>query len=126
MCQVRLAHARPVDSRLDLDLVRVSRLGCTLGRVSASLSGARTCVAGALWHDAMMQRTKTLIAMTSQERSLQPVALAKDWQPDSWRSRQGLQMPTYPDADALSSTLAELSRLQIGRASCRERECPYV
>src|SRR3546814_16048470 len=102
MCQGRLAPARPVDARLDLDLVRVSRLGCTLGRVSASLSGARTCVAGALWHDAMMQRPKTLIAMTSQERSLQPVALAKEWQPDSWRSPQGLHRPTSQDAHALS------------------------
>jgi len=59
----------------------------------------------------MMQRTKTLIAMTSQERSLQPVSLAKDWTPGTWRAREGLQMPTYPDAGALASTLAELGRM---------------
>ncbi|MFT4248328.1 MAG: 3-deoxy-7-phosphoheptulonate synthase class II [Pseudomonas sp.] len=33
------------------------------------------------------------------------------WSPDSWRSRQALQMPTYPDTAALEDTLAELRQL---------------
>ncbi|WDS35948.1 3-deoxy-7-phosphoheptulonate synthase class II [Pseudoxanthomonas sp.] len=33
------------------------------------------------------------------------------WSPGSWRARPALQMPTYPDAAALKSTLEELGRL---------------
>lgn len=36
---------------------------------------------------------------------------ARDWRPDSWRSRPALQMPTYPDPAALAETLAELGTL---------------
>ncbi|WP_140723533.1 MULTISPECIES: class II 3-deoxy-7-phosphoheptulonate synthase [Gammaproteobacteria] len=36
---------------------------------------------------------------------------ASEWNPDSWRSRPGLQMPTYPDAAELETALAELRQL---------------
>jgi len=49
--------------------------------------------------------------MKSPDRSLYAVNLPKDWAPDSWRGRPALQMPTYPDADALKSALDELGRL---------------
>jgi len=49
--------------------------------------------------------------MNSHERSLHPVALAKDWSPASWRARPALQLPVYPDPVALEDTLAELRRL---------------
>ncbi|MFT3755774.1 MAG: 3-deoxy-7-phosphoheptulonate synthase class II [Pseudoxanthomonas sp.] len=41
----------------------------------------------------------------------QAVELPVNWKPDSWRSRIALQMPTYPDADALEAALAELRQL---------------
>ncbi len=31
-----------------------------------------------------------------------------DWRPDSWRSREALQLPTYPDAEALASAESRL------------------
>ncbi len=49
--------------------------------------------------------------MSSTERSLRAVNLPADWTPASWRSRTALQMPTYPDADALEAALGELRRL---------------
>ena len=49
--------------------------------------------------------------MSSTERSLRAVNLPADWAPSSWRSRTALQMPTYPDADALEAALGELRRL---------------
>ncbi len=49
--------------------------------------------------------------MAPHDRPLQPVNLPADWTPSSWRGRTALQMPTYPDADALDSALAELRRL---------------
>lgn len=49
--------------------------------------------------------------MTSQDRSLHPVALAADWAPASWRGKPAKQMPTYPDADSLALALDELRRL---------------
>lgn len=38
-------------------------------------------------------------------------APSADWSPSSWRSKQALQMPTYPDADALAATRDELRAL---------------
>ncbi len=49
--------------------------------------------------------------MSTPERSLHPVNLPADWAPDSWRARPALQMPVYPDADALGAALAELRNL---------------
>lgn len=49
--------------------------------------------------------------MAPHDRPLQPVNLPADWTPSSWRGRTALQMPTYPDADALDSALSELRRL---------------
>ncbi len=43
--------------------------------------------------------------------TLQAVTLPAAWKPDSWRARTALQMPTYPDAEALERTLAELRHL---------------
>ncbi len=36
---------------------------------------------------------------------------ATEWLPDSWRRRNALQLPSYPDAAELDATLAELHRL---------------
>ncbi|MCD9029895.1 3-deoxy-7-phosphoheptulonate synthase class II [Luteimonas sp. BDR2-5] len=47
----------------------------------------------------------------SVERNLQAVNLPEDWQPDSWRKRPALQLPTYPDAAALAEVQEELRRL---------------
>jgi len=49
--------------------------------------------------------------MNPSERNLRAVNLPAQWAPDSWRSRPALQMPTYPDAAALESALAELRQL---------------
>jgi len=38
-------------------------------------------------------------------------APAADWSPSSWRAKPALQMPTYPDADALAATRDELRAL---------------
>jgi 3-deoxy-7-phosphoheptulonate synthase len=35
----------------------------------------------------------------------------RNWKPASWRTHTALQMPTYPDADALEQALAELRQL---------------
>jgi len=45
------------------------------------------------------------------DRKLQAVSLPANWTPDSWRGRQALQMPTYPDEAALESALGELRSL---------------
>lgn len=37
--------------------------------------------------------------------------LTQDWNPSSWRSRNALQQPTYPDADALERVQQELRAL---------------
>src|SRR5690606_20844072 len=49
--------------------------------------------------------------MSITERNLQPVRLAEGWSPASWRERPALQMPQYPDAQALERALAQLRRL---------------
>ncbi|KAF1719028.1 class II 3-deoxy-7-phosphoheptulonate synthase [Pseudoxanthomonas wuyuanensis] len=49
--------------------------------------------------------------MNPSERNLRAVNLPAHWAPDSWRARPALQMPTYPDAAALESALAELRQL---------------
>ncbi|MCD9031342.1 3-deoxy-7-phosphoheptulonate synthase class II [Luteimonas sp. Y-2-2-4F] len=49
--------------------------------------------------------------MPQRERSLMPVHLPPDWQPDSWRARPALQLPAYPDAEALAAAQAELQAL---------------
>lgn len=43
--------------------------------------------------------------------SLSPAATASHWAPDSWRGRPALQMPTYPDPQALETALAQLRQL---------------
>ncbi len=43
--------------------------------------------------------------------SLSPAATASHWAPDSWRGRPALQMPTYPDPQALEAALAQLRQL---------------
>ncbi|MCI4569255.1 3-deoxy-7-phosphoheptulonate synthase class II [Lysobacter sp. CFH 32150] len=42
---------------------------------------------------------------------LRAVNLPAEWAPASWRQRTALQLPTYPDAAALESTLQELHAL---------------
>ena len=34
-----------------------------------------------------------------------------DWQPNSWQKKPAVQLPRYPDTDALEKTLAQLARL---------------
>ena len=50
-------------------------------------------------------------AMSANDRPLQPVNVPANWAPDSWRTRQALQQPTYPDADALAGVQRELAAL---------------
>ncbi|WP_440976309.1 class II 3-deoxy-7-phosphoheptulonate synthase [Pseudoxanthomonas winnipegensis] len=38
-------------------------------------------------------------------------AASGDWRPDSWRARPAMQLPTYPDAEALDRAVEELGRL---------------
>ena len=49
--------------------------------------------------------------MNRPDRSLQAVNLPSEWHPGSWRSRPALQMPTYPDPDALAEVQDELRAL---------------
>ena len=49
--------------------------------------------------------------MNPSDRNLRAVTLPPNWAPESWRSRQAVQMPTYPDAEALESALGELRQL---------------
>jgi 3-deoxy-7-phosphoheptulonate synthase len=50
-------------------------------------------------------------AMSAADRPLHPVSVPTEWAPDSWRARQALQQPTYPDADALAGVQRELAAL---------------
>jgi len=50
-------------------------------------------------------------AMSATDRPLQSVTVPANWAPDSWRTRQALQQPTYPDADALAGVQRELAAL---------------
>jgi len=58
----------------------------------------------------MMHRTKRQ-PMNALEAGPQPVNLPQNWAADSWQSRAAMQQPSYPDAEALDSALAELHRL---------------
>ncbi len=49
--------------------------------------------------------------MNQPDRNLRAVNLPTDWTPDSWRARPALQMPTYPDAEALAGVQDELRAL---------------
>ncbi len=49
--------------------------------------------------------------MNTPDRNLRAVHLPSQWSPDSWRERPALQMPTYPDAQALEGALTELRQL---------------
>ena len=49
--------------------------------------------------------------MTRHDRPLQAVNLPSEWHPGSWRTRPALQLPTYPDEDALAEVQAELRAL---------------
>src|SRR5690606_30752165 len=81
------------------------------GRPSAAADATARHQAGlaavASW--AVLQREPP--EMTAPDRSLQPVSVAADWAPDSWRSRPVAQQPVYPDAQALAEVQAELRRL---------------
>ena len=46
-------------------------------------------------------------AMNPSDRNLRAVTLPPHWAPDSWRARTAMQMPTYPDGDALESALGD-------------------
>lgn len=50
-------------------------------------------------------------AMSATDRPLQSVTVPANWAPDSWRTRQALQQPTYPDAVALAGVQRELAAL---------------
>ncbi len=43
--------------------------------------------------------------------TVHPVHEAADWSPSSWQQRTAVQQPQYPDADALSAALREVSAL---------------
>jgi 3-deoxy-7-phosphoheptulonate synthase len=49
--------------------------------------------------------------MKTDQRNLTPVREATNWAPDSWQAKPAVQQPTYPDAAALSSALAQLHAL---------------
>ncbi|MEO8366828.1 MAG: 3-deoxy-7-phosphoheptulonate synthase class II [Pseudoxanthomonas sp.] len=49
--------------------------------------------------------------MSNTDRNLRAVNIPTEWAPASWRTRTAVQMPTYPDADALEAALGELRRL---------------
>jgi 3-deoxy-7-phosphoheptulonate synthase len=49
--------------------------------------------------------------MSNTDRNLRAVNIPAEWTPASWRARTAVQMPTYPDAQALESALGELRRL---------------
>jgi 3-deoxy-7-phosphoheptulonate synthase len=49
--------------------------------------------------------------MHSPDRSLQPVNLPAEWHPGSWRARPALQLPVYPDEEALTEVQDELRQL---------------
>lgn len=49
--------------------------------------------------------------MNPSDRPLRAVPVIADWAPASWRPRPAVQMPTYPDAQALESALHELRQL---------------
>ncbi len=51
------------------------------------------------------------MTMPRPDHSPRPVHLAPDWRPDSWRAREALQLPVYPDADALAGVQEELRAL---------------
>jgi len=54
---------------------------------------------------------RSMADMKSPDRSLRPVNLPADWRPDSWRTRTALQLPVYPDAQALTGVQDELRAL---------------
>src|SRR5688572_3413158 len=49
--------------------------------------------------------------MSASDRNLRAVNLPTDWSPASWRGREALQLPTYPDAAALEGVLQEMHAL---------------
>jgi 3-deoxy-7-phosphoheptulonate synthase len=49
--------------------------------------------------------------MSNTDRNLRAVNIPAEWTPATWRSRTAVQMPTYPDAEALESALGELRLL---------------
>ncbi|MEG3191274.1 class II 3-deoxy-7-phosphoheptulonate synthase [Lysobacter sp. D1-1-M9] len=49
--------------------------------------------------------------MPASDRTLSAVTLPSEWSASSWRSRTAMQLPHYPDAAELASTLAELRAL---------------
>ena len=49
--------------------------------------------------------------MPAADRPLQPVSLPEGWAPDSWRGREALQQPAYPDAVELAEVQRELAAL---------------
>src|SRR5688500_19118644 len=54
---------------------------------------------------------RSMADMKSPDRTLRPVNLPADWRPDSWRARTALQLPVYPDAQALAGVQDELRAL---------------
>src|SRR5688500_7981381 len=54
---------------------------------------------------------RSMADMKSPDRTLRPVNLPADWRPDSWRARTALQLPVYPDAQALAGVQGELAAL---------------
>ena len=49
--------------------------------------------------------------MTPPDRNLRAVRPAAEWEPSSWRARTALQLPSYPDAEALGAVVSELHGL---------------
>ena len=49
--------------------------------------------------------------MTDYKEPAQEVLLAENWTPESWNQREATQQATYPDQEALSEALAQLSTL---------------
>ena len=49
--------------------------------------------------------------MTPPDRNLRAVRVSAEWEPSSWRARTALQLPSYPDAEALAGVVSELHGL---------------
>ncbi|MFC4729793.1 class II 3-deoxy-7-phosphoheptulonate synthase [Coralloluteibacterium thermophilus] len=56
-------------------------------------------------------RRNTTRLRDSSDAPVSAVTLPEGWSPGSWRNRQALQQPVYPDPAALEAALVELSRL---------------
>ena len=67
--------------------------------------------------------TTAVYTMPNTPRNLQSVNLPSEWTPSSWRAYPALQLPQYPDAEALEEALVELRtnrrKWGVARGQCQ-------